>query len=42
MRTFWHVFDEHDDLDFERAGKAIDAYTKATSDNEDADDIMIY
>jgi hypothetical protein len=36
------VLDESDNFDFEKADKAIKAYSKATIDNEGAADLMVY
>ena len=36
------IFDEEDDFDFDKANKAIEAYAKATKDNEGAADLMIH
>jgi len=36
------IFDEEDDFNFDKANKAIEAYAKATKDNEAAADLMIY
>ena len=36
------IFDEEDDFNFDKANKAIEAYAKATNDNEGAADLMIY
>jgi hypothetical protein len=36
------VMDEHDNFEFDRADKAINAYAKATSDDEGIADLMIY
>ena len=37
-----NIFDERHDFNFIKANKVIEAYTKATNDNEGAADLMIY
>ena len=36
------IFDEEDDFNFDKANKAIEAYAKATIDNEGVADLMVY